>query len=48
MKTTGIRLATALFAVAVLCGAEPDHRMKVLRKQGAMSEALGKGKWRER
>jgi hypothetical protein len=43
MKTTRIRLATVVFAVAVLRGAEPDRRMKVLIKPGAMSEAVGKG-----
>ena len=44
MKTsTGIGLAIVLLAAAALRGAEPAHRMKVLIKPGAMSEAVGKG-----
>src|ERR1700722_11946168 len=36
-------LATLVSAVAALRAAEPEHRMKVLIKPGAMSEAVGKG-----
>jgi len=44
MKTLiGIGLATVLFVAAGLRGAEPAHRMRVLIKPGAMSEAAGKG-----
>ena len=43
MKTTRIGLATILLVTTWLPGAEPDHRMRVLIKPGAMSEAVGKG-----
>jgi hypothetical protein len=41
--STRIGLAAVLSVAAALCGAEPDHRMKVLIKPGAMSEAVGTG-----
>jgi hypothetical protein len=44
MKTSiGIGLAAILFVATALRAAEPAHRMRVLIKPGAMSEALGKG-----
>jgi hypothetical protein len=41
--STGIGLAAVLSVAAALCGADPDRRMKVLIRPGAMSEAVGKG-----
>ena len=38
-----VGLATVLFVAAALYGAGPAHRMRVLIKPGAMSEAMGKG-----
>jgi predicted metalloprotease with PDZ domain len=42
-RLTRIVLATLVFVGAALRASEADHRMRVLIKPGAMSEAVGKG-----